>query len=81
MLLQRMQLIAWCQVGERFEEFIHHLLFPFFSFQALFFFTMTHYCANYFQCIYECTTPVITFFVDRDVWEYACFKLALDRTP
>ena len=28
-----------------------------------------------------CTTPVINFFVDHNVWEYASFKLAQDRTP
>ena len=53
--------------------------FHFSPFRVLFF--LTHYSAYCFLCIYECTTPVINFFVDHNVWEYACFKMAQDRTP
>ena len=37
------------------------------------------YSAHCFRCIYECSTPVIIIFVDHNVWEYACFKLAHQR--
>ena len=49
------------------------------SLQALFF--ITHHPAYCLLCIYEYNMPVIIFFVDHSVWEYACFKLAQDRTP
>ena len=41
-------------------------------FQALF--ILTHYSAYCFLCIYGCNTPVIPFFVDHNVWGYACFS-------
>ena len=64
-------------LGQIFEKFVHHFLFPFFSsFKALFF--LTHDSAHCFLFIYECNTPVI-FFVDHKIWECACFKLAQDK--
>ena len=76
-VLQSRKRVAEPQPCERFENFVHHLWFPsFVSFQALFF--LTHYSADCFLCIYECTAHVIIFFVDPNVWEYACFKLAQD---
>ena len=55
------------------------LVVSFFSLQALF--SITHYSAYCFLCIYECNMPVIIFFVDHSVWEYAGFALAQGRTP
>ena len=46
----------WCNwlLGEKFKQFVYQLLFPFISFQALFF--LTHDSAHCFLYIYECTT-------------------------
>ena len=64
-----------CLVGDLKSSSITccFLLFQFFFF--------TNYYADCFLCIHECNTPVIILLVDHNIWDYACFKLAQDRTP
>ena len=63
-------------LGERFEKLVHHLLLYFFPLPsiALSFILPTVFCA-----FMNATLLSSSFFVDHNVLEYACFKMAQDK--
>ena len=69
----------WCNWLLKIWKVCPLLVVSVFPFYALFF--LTHYSAYCFLWIHGCNTPVAFFFVDHNIWEYACLKLAQDRTP
>ena len=77
MLLQVIQLIGWWEIW----TVVHHLLFPKTTFlSSLSMHCSSHFSANYFLCIFECTPPVIIFLVDHNTWMLACLVSAREKT-